>query len=333
VDGFWTADGAVTIDDAAPAGAWVVSGAVVGETAAADTFTATIAATIGAATASVSASHTTPTYTASVAASVGAATAAVSAQHTTPTYTATVAAAVGAVTASASAQHTTPTYTATVAAAVGAATAAASATFSTVTFTASIAASVGAAAASASATFAPGTKTATIAATVGAATASATATFVSGTLSVHQTCLEGVHADILTLGLTGLSSSNVLSKKVPRDQNLPAATGLIVSLLPGTGEVKMPQYSTNERVAYGYPVLVTHWSMENQDNEIDADSDTVLLRRETILRRYDEQRLTGVSQVHFCRVQPLTVLDLPDFMNNVWSWALRIDCVTRLAKV
>lgn len=136
-----------------------------------DTFTATIAATIGAATASASATFSPGTKTASIAATVGAATAAVSAQHTPPTYTATVAASVGAATAAVTATFDAPVYTAEIAATVGGATAAVSALFASAIYQAAIAAQVGAATAEVSATFAPGTKTATIAATVGAATA------------------------------------------------------------------------------------------------------------------------------------------------------------------
>jgi head-tail adaptor len=159
--------------------------------AAAGTFTASISATIGAATASVTATHTTPTYTASIAATVGAATSSVSAEHTTPTYTATVSATVGAATAAASAEHTTPTYTATVAASVGAATASASAEHTTPTYTAEVSASIGAATASVSASFTDASGfSASISATVGAATAFITAAFVTETCDIGLVTLD-----------------------------------------------------------------------------------------------------------------------------------------------
>jgi hypothetical protein len=160
----------------------------------------------------------------------------------------------------------------------------------------------------------------------------------TGALSVHQQCIDGIHADILTLSLDGISSANVLKRKIPRGAELDDLDdsindGIIVSTLPNHGYQKFPQHSTNERTAWGFPVLLTGWSFENQDNAIDSGSDEQFLRMQTLMQRYDEQRLSGVATIHFCRVTPLNVLDMQDFLGNVWSWHLRVDCITRLAAV
>lgn len=119
------------------------------------------------------------TYTASAAVTIGAATASGSATFTPPVYTASAAVTIGAVTASGSATFSPGTKSGSAAVTIGALTASGSATFSPGTKTATAAVLVGAATASGSATFTPGTKTGTAAVTVGPATASGSATFTA----------------------------------------------------------------------------------------------------------------------------------------------------------
>jgi len=153
--------------------------------------TATVAATVGAATASVAATFAPGTKTAAVAATIGAVTAAVSAQAVQPTYAATVAANVGAVTASVAATSGPPTFTAVVSATVGPVTAAVAAAFTKPVYTASVTATVGAVTAAASATSAQPVYTATVAATTGGVTAAVVGTFIKPTYTATISAAVG----------------------------------------------------------------------------------------------------------------------------------------------
>lgn len=106
--------------------------------------TASVAASIGAATAAASATFAPGTKTATVGATMGGATAAASATFPPGTYTASVSGTAGVVTAAASAQHTPPVYSSAVGATAGPAAAAISATHIPPVDTAAIAAAIGA---------------------------------------------------------------------------------------------------------------------------------------------------------------------------------------------
>ena len=165
------------------------------------TFTASIATTIGAATASVSATFTKPTYAASIGATIGGVSAAASAQFTKPTYMASVAATIGGASAAALATFVKPTYTAVVSASVGAATASASATHTKPTYTGTIGANVAPATAAASAQFTKPSYTATINANAPRVTASASAQFYdSGTA---RTAAIAANVGAATMSVTG----------------------------------------------------------------------------------------------------------------------------------
>lgn len=140
-------------------------------------FTAAIAGTMGAMTASLAASHTVPTYTAAIAATHAAMTAAVSASHSPPTSTANIAATLGPMTATIAAAFTKPTYTATISGTVAPMIASVAAQFTKPTYTAAIAGTVAPMVATVSATAADPTNTAAITATNAAMSASVAATF------------------------------------------------------------------------------------------------------------------------------------------------------------
>lgn len=158
---------------------WAIGGYAVRPAYAAGTttFTAAIAALIGAATSSLAATFAKPTYTAAISASAGHATAALSATFAGTTFTASVAGTTGAVSAALVATFTKPTYTAAIAGSAGHITAALTATFVKPTYTASIGASTGHITAALSATFTKPVYTASIGATAGHVSAALVATF------------------------------------------------------------------------------------------------------------------------------------------------------------
>lgn len=168
----------------------------------ATTFTATIAGTMGAMSASLAAGFTKPTYTASIAGTHAPMTAALGATRTLPTFAASIAASHAAMSAILSAGFTKPTYTATISATHAPMSAALSATFATVQFSASIATTLGAMSASLAATFLKPTLTASIAATNAPMSAAVSATFdepaytasIAGTLGAMTSTVSATSA-------------------------------------------------------------------------------------------------------------------------------------------
>lgn len=180
--------------------------------AAGGTFTASGTPSVGAATASGSASHTTPTYTASGTPSVGAATAAGSGQ--VPLYTASGTPSAGAATASGSASHVTPTYTASGAPSAGAATASGSATHTVPIYNGTGAPSAGPATCAGSSQFTPPVFAATAAVSAGPSTASGSVAFTApvytgtGSPSIGAATAAGTAIHV-TPTYTGTAAPNV----------------------------------------------------------------------------------------------------------------------------
>lgn len=152
-----------------------------------DSFTAAIAGTMGAMSASLSAGFTKPTYTASIAGTQAPMTAALSASRTLPTDTANIAATHAPMTASLGANFSAPEFTASIAATNAPMSASVSATFDQPTYTASVTATLAPMTSTVSATSATEIDTASIIATLGAMTASLTAAF-SNVIYVTTEC-------------------------------------------------------------------------------------------------------------------------------------------------
>ncbi len=145
------------------------------------TKTATVACTVAHATASAAGTFTKPTYTGAASCTVGPVTASLAGTFSPGTKTATVACTVAPVTASADAAFTKPTYTGSVIATIAPVTASVSGTVTNPTFTGSAAGTAAPATASGTAVFATAVFLASGSATIGPATASAAATFTKPT--------------------------------------------------------------------------------------------------------------------------------------------------------
>ncbi len=171
------------------------------------TYTAAIAASIGPATASLTATFVKPTYTASIASSIGHATTSLAATFAVHTYTATIAAAVGHATTSLVATFTKPTYTGVLAATAGPATTALAATFTKPSYTGVLTAAVGHATTSVTATFAKPTYTGAIAAAIGHATLAASAIFAAAVYVGTVAATVGAATAHLTATFTATAST------------------------------------------------------------------------------------------------------------------------------
>jgi len=143
------------------------------------TFTASVAATIGGATTSVSATFAPGTHTATAAPTTGGTSVAIAATFTAPVYTATAAPTTGGATAAAAATFAVGVFTASASPTTGGATAAAAATFTPPVYTASAAPTTGGTGVAIAATFTAPVYTASAAPTVGGTSVAIAATFTA----------------------------------------------------------------------------------------------------------------------------------------------------------
>ncbi len=148
-------------------------------------------------------------------------------------------------------------------------------------------------------------------------------------VELHLRCIEAVQSAIQTMALTGLASAQVYAKKLPtdRDVTLPA---VIVSYPPNEGERLAG--GVHNKTDVGFPVLVTFLKADNQDMAL-AGAENMALWRRSVLLHFHNERLTGVSEVNYCTVEPRAVIDMEAFTNNLHAGALVIVCWTRLSPV
>lgn len=132
------------------------------------------------------------------------------------------------------------------------------------------------------------------------------------------------------MALTGLASAQVYAKKLPtdRDVTLPC---VVCSYPPN--EAERMAAGTNQRTDVGLPVQVTILDADNQDLTIGTDAEKMAEWRRSILLHFHGQRLTGVSEVHYCTVEPRQIVDLEAWNRNINASALVVVCWARQAAV
>ena len=90
----------------------------------------------------------------------------------------------------------------------------------------------------------------------------------------HSRCLEAIRNDIAALGLTGMSSSHVVTKKIPPDRNIPGLPAIVVSYPGNEGEQMVG--GLNQREDVGWPAMITilaEPATGNANVELDAAAD------------------------------------------------------------
>lgn len=138
----------------------------------------------------------------------------------------------------------------------------------------------------------------------------------------HKDILAAVVTVIKALSLSGVSSANITEGKLPLDRNLTLPSILCSQfgseqMLPGT-------CGSDD---YGYPVLVVIVSAGNQNN---ATSDTELQWRQSIRNAFHNKRLSGVSAVWKCVVEPGEIVSPAEWRDsNLTVSALTVRAITR----
>jgi hypothetical protein len=126
-------------------------------------------------------------------------------------------------------------------------------------------------------------------------------------MSVYNDILKQVLSDVRDLNLDGIADASMIIQKVATDrkQSLPRLPGIIVS--PFGSKVSPSTAGTNERDDIEYPVLVATLALSNESQTSDLERETGW--HESILSKFINQHLTGVTSVYNCRVDPRDVFD------------------------
>jgi hypothetical protein len=125
--------------------------------------------------------------------------------------------------------------------------------------------------------------------------------------TVYGDILRQVVADIKSLSLTGISNSNVYTQKVATDRKKDVAALPAVIVAPFGSKVSPSTGGTNTKDEIEYPVLVATLAAADEDQSTNLDRE--LTWHESILSKFIHQRLTGVTSVLTCRVDPKDVFD------------------------
>lgn len=146
--------------------------------------------------------------------------------------------------------------------------------------------------------------------------------------SILMRSMEVIQTTIQGLNLTGLADANVLIHKVPRDieKDLPATTPLpAVILAPTRPEELNALAGTNlhDQVVYGIQTTI----IGKDDQSQTKDFDKYLTWREYIRRKFNNQRLAGVTEVISVTVQAGPIVN-----PELWKMGLYVSTQFLLVK-
>jgi hypothetical protein len=139
--------------------------------------------------------------------------------------------------------------------------------------------------------------------------------------SIFLQCVIAVRDTIRALGLAGIDAANIVWRKHP--WNVGEITAGIFVTPPS--ETLAPVSNLRDDVGYG--VQVTMVQASNQ--ALTTNAGRLLLWREQIRKAFSEKRLTGVSSVYRCKVEPASVFWPEGFRLQYDVGALLIRCYSR----
>lgn len=134
--------------------------------------------------------------------------------------------------------------------------------------------------------------------------------------SIHKTLIDAVASKLASLSLTGFSSDNIFTRKLPTDRTGAIAAALdhegcaIVVSLPGQVAA---EGTTTAQNAWGYPCRVSFVWPSNQNLELNDDE---LLAFETARNAFHMKTLSGASTVVYCRVENIEAVVPSLFWSN-----------------
>lgn len=137
--------------------------------------------------------------------------------------------------------------------------------------------------------------------------------------SRHKTILDAVATKIQSLNLSGISSSNVrVSLLAVADRLIKAGTITLPAIIvsPTLAEtINQGLTGDNKSDVYGYPCTIA--IVENATaSSLTTDLDKYMTWRETLIKAFHYQRLSGDSQVLRCDVTPTNIVELNAWVEN-----------------
>lgn len=156
-------------------------------------------------------------------------------------------------------------------------------------------------------------------------------------LSYHLQCVQAVAAEILGLGLTGITGANPLpatqiyQQVLPLDYNvtLPA---VLVTLAPVSEKIESTLMASD---VIGYPVGVVLAKAQNQSVALDGDADNFLYWRRQIAGHFHKRRPGTMAALlsaplDMCSWEPGQVV-VPQLWStsNIWASAMLIRVALR----
>ena len=144
--------------------------------------------------------------------------------------------------------------------------------------------------------------------------------------SVHYQCAIAVRDEIRTLKMPGLPDAQVIAQKLPwhEGEDLPAC--IVSTWQP---ETMAPSKGTNLRDDIGYPVHVSFVSVGGRQEALTYKHPRMLLWRQQVARHFRNQRLTGVSEIWQCLIEPANTFLPAEFLRNVDHSQLTVRCMSR----
>ena len=117
--------------------------------------------------------------------------------------------------------------------------------------------------------------------------------------SIYETILQAVASEIQGLGLTDIPSTSVVVGKVPTDRKdlLQTIPGIVVTPWGDSLEVGGSNVSDD----IGYPVFIAMIQKSNTSQS--ENRDRALQWSESIVKKFRNKRLAGVSTTYICRVK------------------------------
>lgn len=142
--------------------------------------------------------------------------------------------------------------------------------------------------------------------------------------SIHNIILDAVKAKILALSLTGIQSTRLLKRWIPRVWEEADNTPSCIIAPPGREQMIG---MLNNKDDVGYPVVVCFLDKLNQDVTKNMERD--LLWRQRVSRAFREQRIPGAPLVYKTIVEPDAIVDPTAYQNGYLASLMILRAVTR----
>lgn len=139
-------------------------------------------------------------------------------------------------------------------------------------------------------------------------------TVTDSTSSYHSRILDAIVDRIISLSLPGIEDDHVERRPVAYFRKEDTELGLpLVVVCPGPNELVSPTAGTNVRDDVGYPVLICIWARGDGIKTTEETEEAFYLWRQRIIQSLNQQRLSPIAQVSYCRVDPLTIMGPQEF--------------------